>query len=424
MVEIAAASRVGAEPATTATGPLSGRRILLLIVGHLANAPRARKAAAALRAAGARVLVRGVWSQARLADEDMALAAAQGIDFRPVCDLRPGDGRLADRVRHRLAHELHRRAGVHGPRLFGPGAPEMLREARALRCDLTLAHCEQGLWVASRLLAGGARVAVDFEDWFSQDQMPGDRDEALRMRLQALERALLRDARATFTTTHAMAAALAADAQATRLPVVLPNSFEWQGEPEAATGGQGVRFHWFSQTIGPGRGLEVLAQALPLLRGDWSLSLRGALLGYRPWLEETFGASLARMRLLEPVEAARLPVETARHDVGLALELPYCRNKQYTASNKLFDYLRAGLAVIATDTLGQREAMDASGDVGWCVPAGDAAALAAAMQACIDEPHALRAHRAAALASAREVWDFRHHAPRLVETVARAVQDD
>lgn len=402
-------------------GELDGRRILLLIVGHLANAPRARKEAAALVRAGARVWVRGVWSDPARADEDRALAQSLGIDFEPVCDLRPGVGPATDRVRHALATRAWA-LRMRSPRLLGPGAPEMLRAARTLRCDLTIAHGEPGLWVVDRLARAGHRVGVDFEDWFSEDQLEHDRPAALRHWLRTLEHRLLRDAHHVTATTSAMAGALAEAAGVARVPAVVPNSFAFDPQVRPADATPALRFHWFSQTVGPGRGLETLAAALPLLHGDWQLTLRGALHGHAAWFDRLFGAAWGdRVRRVDTLPVDELPRAVAQHDVGLALEVPYCRNKDLTASNKLFDYLRGGLAVIATDTRGQHEAMSAGAPVGSIVPPADAQALARAMQSCIDDRAQAQQLRQNARAMARDTWDFARFEPVIVRSVTGAL---
>jgi glycosyltransferase involved in cell wall biosynthesis len=404
-----------------------GRTVLIVIVGHLASAPRAQKEAAALRAAGARVVVRGNWSDPALVAEDTALAAALGVDFAPATDLRRGSGHLGDRLRHRFARLLHAWTGRVLPRTLGPGAPELLRIARRLRADLTMVHSEPGLWLGRRLLDDGLRVGVDFEDWFSHDQLPTDRGDAVRGVLRELERFHLRHAHCCLATTQVMAEALARDAGTARVPVAIPNSFPDDGGrviPDRAdgAGATAVSFYWFSQTIGPARGLEALAAALPLLRGDWVLHLRGALGVHAGWFDAQFPPELrARIHVLAPVSNAELPARSRAHDVGLALELPYCDNKQLTASNKIHEYLRVGLAVIATATEGQAEVMRASPGAGQLVPAGDAPALAAAMQRMIDAPELLReTKRQSALAGAR-TWDWSFFEPQLLAALGAAL---
>lgn len=404
-----------------------GRTVLIVIVGHFASAPRAQKEAAALRAAGARVFVRGNWFDPALVAEDLAIARELDVDFAPASDLRREGGHLGDRLRHRFSKQLYRWTGRVTPRTLGPGAPELLRAARRIRADLTVVHSEPGLWVARHLLAEGMRVGVDFEDWFSHDQLPADRGPRVREVLRALERFHLQHAHCCLATTRVMAAAMAGDAATTRVPVAIPNSFpadDGQLIPDRADadGATAVSFYWFSQTIGPARGLETLAAALPLLRGDWALHLRGAVGPRRDWIEALFPATLrSRIHVLAPVSNAELPGRSRAHDVGLALEVPYCMNKQLTASNKIHEYLRVGLAVIATATQGQAEVMQASPGAGVLVDAGDAPGLAAAMQRMIDAPAALREFKRRSADAGAQVWDWARFQPRLVDALAGAL---
>ena len=346
-----------------------------------------------------------------------------------MTDFRRDGGRLADRFRHRLARLAHDWLGQVSPRTLGPGAWELLRAARAAKADLTVVHSEPGLWLGSKLLDEGLRVAVDFEDWFSHDQLPGDRPEDVRRLLQTLERHLLRNAHGCTTTTLVMAHALASDAGTARVPVVVPNCFAADASTLAPVDpdprdDSATSFYWFSQTIGPTRGLETLAKALVRLHGNWTVHLRGSLGSHRDWFEQTFPASLrGRVHCLGPVSNAQLPARTRSHDVGLALELPYCENKQLTASNKIHEYLRGGLAIIATATEGQREVMQRSPGAGLLVDAGDEAGLADAMQAMIDEPARLASFKAQSTRASRETWDWKVHAPRLLAALHGAMTD-
>ena len=406
----------------------AGRSVLSLIVGHLASAPRAQKEARALRAAGARVVVRGNWFDPQLADEDLALARELDIDFAAVTDLRRGSWKLGDRLRHRIANEGFNRFGLVSTRILGHGGPELLHAARRINADLTMVHSEPGLWVGRKLLEEGHRVGVDFEDWFSHDQPPEDRGSPVRTVLQDHERYLLNNAHCCLTTTRVLAEALARDAGTSRVPVVVRNCFlaiePGQVLPGVAdlADSPAVSFYWHSQTIGPHRGLETLAQALPLLQGDWRLNLRGSLRGYGEWFTNTFPRDLqGRIRCLEVVSNAELPGRTRSHDVGLALEVPYCLNKELTASNKIHEYLRGGLAVIATQTQGQEEVMQASPDSGVLVAPGDPVALAAAMQRMVDDAPRLHACRLASAHAGRTTWDWKLQQPILLRAMADAL---
>lgn len=385
--------------------------VLILIGGHLATAPRPQKEAAAAKAAGFDVQILGTWWDSQLAEEDIALAHRIGAAYRPVVDIRhAGVKNKLLRLRQRAAKELLRRTGVATARSFGVGAREMLREASRLSPVLTMVHSEAGLWAGKRLLERGFRVGVDFEDWFSEDLPVADRKGRPIVQLKELERYMLRHADLSFTTTDILAQALAEDAGTDRIPVVIPNAFPCIDGLKAVQEKRdpnSVSFYWFSQTIGPGRGLEALAKALPKLKGNWELHLRGYLRGYRQWFNETFEPSVRdRVFCHECVSNEELPAYTAAHDVGLALEVPHCQSRDLTATNKIFEYLRCGLAVIATSTQGQVEVMKKCSEAGCLIPPNDSSSLAAVMQRYIDDNETLNKAKNATRYGSEHAWEW------------------
>jgi len=61
----------------------------------------------------------------------------------------------------------------------------------------------------------------------------------------------------------------------------------------------------------------------------------------------------------------------AEHDIGFAGETPSIRSRDLTATNKILQYLLAGLAVVASDTAGQRECAGQASDAVFLYPSGD-----------------------------------------------------
>lgn len=96
------------------------------------------------------------------------------------------------------------------------------------------------------------------------------------------------------------------------------------------------------------------------------------------------------------------------YDVGLALERPENDNYSRTVTNKFFSYMLAGLAVLATDTPGQREVFNNVPAAAALYSAGDAGALAAQLQQWLDQPERLRAAQEAAWRATRDqyCWDI------------------
>jgi len=416
-------------------------KILILISGHLCTAPRPQKEAETLTAAGYDVTVRGFWFDPELVERDRTLIAHKKWQFEPIVNFQPTtlQGRLRNwlvRLQGRIARERFQRFRTFSPALLGYGIGVMLTAARQARADLTIVHSEAGLWVGNQLLNQGFRVGVDFEDWFSEDLMPEARAARPITQLKALEQRLARDCTYCLATSHALAAALAEAYQAPQ-PTVIYNVFPW-AERQHMDHQRRDRcnlnlpsLHWFSQTIGPGRGLETLFQALPYLTIPVEIHLRG---NYpdssRQWLESlvpaewrdlTAGSKEHRLFIHPTVSNAELLSRIAEHDIGLALESTDIPSRNLTVTNKLFQYMQAGLTVIATDTVGQQEILFQRPALGHLIPAHNPLALAQALKDLIDAPDKLSTVKDTALQTAEENFCWEKQAAKLLQTAELAL---
>jgi glycosyltransferase involved in cell wall biosynthesis len=406
-------------------------RIRIYIGRHLCTAPRAVKEADALAAAGHEVSVHGLWFDPRLVTRDQALLASRLWTFSPYADARPGTAvrsLLWFRVRlsHRLARAAWRYLRLALPDAYGYGARELRTHALRQAVDLAIFHSEGGLQAAPALRRLGRRVGVDFEDWYSRD-LPGH-ERRLRpiAALAALENeALLRD-RYLLAPSTALATALAA-ASGGSTPEVVYNAFPLP-KPASPTGTDSrspdrVSLHWFSQTLGPGRGLETVFTTLPLLDFPWELHLRGDdPSGYFPRLLSGLPAPLRPLvHRHDTVPNHELPGRIACHDLGLATDGPVSPSRDLTITNKLFQYLQAGLAVVAGDTAGHREVLSLAPDAGLVYPASDPAALAAALAALCSDPANLARARSASARAHAEFFAHERQAHRYAALAARAL---
>lgn len=401
-------------------------KILILIGGHLCTAPRPLKEADALARAGHQVLIHGVWFDPVLVDRDRQLLADQPWQFQPVLDFCPNRPltRLGVRSQSRLVREGYRRWGHISPALLGYGARAMLRAALRERPDLTIVHSEAGLWVGDQLLNRGWRVGVDFEDWFSQDLLPQAQASRPIAHLKQLEHRLMQQCTYCLTTSQALADTLAQVYQAPQ-PTVIYNVFPQTDYPQTATNPAIPRLHWFSQTIGPGRGLETLFQALPRVTTPVELHLRGHCAPpTQTWLHSQIPAHWHDRVFVHPtVSNAQLPARIAEHDIGLALEQADPPSRNLTITNKLFQYLQAGLAVIATDTAGQREVATHCPEAVHLVANGNPTQLAQAIDRLASRSPALAAAKAAARQAAQTHFCWEHHRDRLLAAADRALSE-
>jgi len=402
-------------------------KILILIGAHLCTAPRPQKEADILSAAGHDVIVRGVWFDPVRVDRDRNLMADKPWRFEPVLDFRP-HRRLTNwgvRLETKFARHQFQQSGRVLPALLGYGARAMLKAALREQADLTIVHSEAGLWVGEQLLNRGWRVGVDFEDWFSQDLLPGALASRPVQEIKRLETVLIRTCSYCLTTSHALADTLATVYQAAK-PTVVYNVFP-ESDPEPLPPAQSAtlpRLHWFSQTIGPGRGLETLFQALPSLPLSVEVHLRGNYPDHaRSWLEPQIPDDWRDRLFIHPtVPNHELPARIAEHDIGLALEQLDPPSRNLTITNKLFQYLQAGLAVIASDTAGQREVLQTCPQVGRLIPCQNPAALATAITDLLQNPFRLQTAKQAARQVIAERFSWKSQGDRLLQAAEQALR--
>ncbi|MFN7413164.1 MAG: glycosyltransferase [Dolichospermum sp.] len=405
-------------------------KILILIGAHLCTAPRPQKEAETLANAGHDVTIGGFWFDPDLVERDRLLMIHKKWQFLPIIDFQPHQkiNNWSVRWRSRITKEKFQRFGIFSPELLGYGVKEMLKTAQNFKADLTIVHAEAGLWVGSQLLDEGLRVGVDFEDWFSEDLLPEARAGRPIEKLKSLESRLINECSYCITTSHVMAKALA-QAYQSQVPTVIYNTFPWQ-ERSQLDGKIGDRqnldlpsIHWFSQTIGQGRGLEILFQALPHINQPIEIHLRG---NYpessRQWLEPQIPQQWRDHLFIHPtVPNHELLSRISEHDIGLALEVNNIPSRNLTITNKIFQYLQAGLAVIATNTEGQSEILNEYPEAGKIIPSHDAIALASAINNLVNDPQKLAATKKTALLAAQDQLNWENQENTILRLAAKAI---
>jgi glycosyltransferase involved in cell wall biosynthesis len=402
------------------------RRIAIISAAPPIGNPRVVKEAATLAGSGFDVTV-----VATAGDHaaNAALAAKHGFSFRPVGFLDTSSPwnqvrRLGLQLRNWLARNLHRRFGIESRYQLGPLAGKLFHAAELVRADYHIVHLESALWVGSELLHLGRTVGVDFEDWYSEDLPPEARKQRPIRLLRSLERKLLRNGLHCTCTSRAMADALAQQYDCPP-PVVIYNAFPWRdretidGLSKDRTRRQMLSIHWFSQTLGPGRGLEDLIAALPLLQSDAEIHLRGkAVPRFLQWLDSQLSVNLrSRVFIHDVVMGEELISRIAEHDIGFAGEQEYCQNKILTVSNKILHYLLGGLAVVASDTTGQREVAEQATGAVYLYRTGDPQDLARCLNLLLASPSHLMKAKEAAITAAKETFCWEKQATRFLHAI-------
>jgi glycosyltransferase involved in cell wall biosynthesis len=152
---------------------------------------------------------------------------------------------------------------------------------------------------------------------------------------------------------------------------------------------------------------------------------------WQPGFESSFLAD-ARSRGLDVERqihsyAPMFPEEIVRFaasfDVGLALEVPSSRNRQVCLTNKIFTYLLAGKAIIATETDGQRTFFEELPEVGYCYPSGDVDALVEKLETLASDRELLAYMSEHAIAAARARYNWNVESCKLLDLIAEVGAD-
>lgn len=410
-------------------------KILIVSGFEITANPRVVKEADALAEAGHQVTVLGAIhsAESKVRIDDML----RGRDWSHIAVFDQTDVRNMHRVaqnlarvRSRFSRKMNRQFGWESHRQISPVVDNLTRVALKGSADLTILHLEPALWAGIKLLEAGRRVAIDFEDWYSEDLLPADRAGRPLKLLRACEKRILQQAAYATTTSESLASALA-NANMCHLPTVVYNSFPIEGR-KTIDRKQRDRADfrlpsvtWFSQTIGPGRGLEELVAAMGLVKTPFQLHIRGT---PRPGIEKKLRAienrpEGSRIYFHRQVPQKELISRLAEHDVGYCGELSNCASRDLTITNKMFEYMRAGLAIIATDTKGQSEVKSKAGDAVRIFSQNDTNALALELEELISNPSRLAKAKMASARALEEHFDWGNSKQRMQELVAIAVEN-
>jgi glycosyltransferase involved in cell wall biosynthesis len=387
--------------------------VVFLTPGALGSNPRVVKAASACSEVGWSV---AVVSARRLAvveplDDDILLGAdwtSHRLDLRS--NLRWRRYRLEEEARRLLRSFV----GKGHPTSPASSLP-LLDRAKRLPARLYVAHYVAALPVAAEAAAKyGARFAFDAED-FHSGEFPKERASDRRRReILEIEAAHLPSAAFVTAAAPLIASAYEREYGIARPSVVLnvfPKRFSPKAPTEAGTAPHRPSLYWFSQTIGPDRGLECALRAIALTRTKPHLFLRGNILhGYDRVLGELarkLGIEM-HLHLLAPGLPSQMELLAAEHDLGLISETGHTTNRQIALTNKQFSYLSAGVPILMSDVPGHVEFAREVGAVAGLFEVNNHESLAQLIDARLENPLELVAlrRRAFELAQSRYNWDI------------------
>jgi LmbE family N-acetylglucosaminyl deacetylase/glycosyltransferase involved in cell wall biosynthesis len=408
------------------------KTICLVSGSHVSSNPRLVKEADALHAAGHRVHVIAGRNFPPSDALDALILSRARWSFTLV-DYSSGGRARVQRIVRRLARILLARF-PHAPlglaaRAHHPAAAQLAAAASRIRADLYIGHTLVGLFAAaSAARLHHARLGFDAEDFHLHETDAASSLPEEQHSIRRLESALL--PRCVHLTAAApLIAAAYASTYGIREPITVQNAFPLAEAPPppaaSAPVHDPVRFYWFSQTIGPGRGLESVVQLLARLKHPSCLSLRGTL------VNDTYAQTLAgiaraagfsgAIHFLPPAPSADMARLASEHDIGLAIEQSTPLNRDICLTNKLYTYLLAGIPIACTPTRAHLALAHDLGDAACVIDLDEPTQAAAVLDALLSDHPRYAAARLHARHLGQSRYNWENETPLLLSAVAQAV---
>ena len=345
-------------------------RIVIVTSGQPSANPRVVKEATALNAAGFQVAVvyapLSPWADAFDHKLFQDTPTIQWVPAAPHPHQRPFFYKYV-RLRRKFYEWLYKllpNSTIVAQRAFVLYSQELQATANSLPADLYIGHNLGALpAVISAAKKRKVLAAFDAEDYH--------RGEAAAGSLQHRTSQQLEDFYFPSLTYLSTASPLITKEYQSHFPgkniFTINNVFSRQYlQPVAKSKKWELSIFWFSQTIGPERGLENIIDALNLLSGKFiTLHLLGQCSSL--YKKEILNRSQhpTNIFFLEPVPLEQIFTLAAQFDIGLASEVPTCKNREICLTNKLFTYLLSSNCILASNTEAQVEFLNQFNGIGY-----------------------------------------------------------
>jgi hypothetical protein len=334
-------------------------KITIITSSHLVNNPRVWKEANALSTAGYDVTIFTTWHSKKLRSKDQNLIN-DSVNYNSMSNLIKSESSkmqiIYQKVIRKLANYIFYLFNSGSIYQFTARPKWQIKKITESKSDLYICHQETGLLIGVELLKMGYKVAIDFEDWYSEDYLNKFRPVNL---LKNAEAFVLKNAEYVSCPSESMAKSMREFYKVKKEINVIYNCFPIQEEVEPHSKKIAKSFLWFSQKIGPGRGIEELLSALQLVETNVEIHFVGKINNvYKEFVTRLLKDTKHVIKFVELLNHNELLDYVRKFEIGLALEPKFPLNKDLTISNKIMLYLQMKLRVVASHTVGQLELRD------------------------------------------------------------------
>lgn len=299
----------------------------------------------------------------------------------------------------------------------------LVQASKQIKADFYLAHNLAAL-PAAVLAAKKYQVKAGFdaEDYHRAESRSGYPCLAFRLKVMLEDQYI---PQLNYFTTSSAAIAELYQAHYQHSPLVIRNLLPVQATsfrevPQSTS--RTLKLFWFSQTIGPDRGIELIIESLKHLRtSQYELHLLGEPKpGYISKIYElaaSHGIPAAKLHFHMPLPPQLLYEYSCGFDIGLASEMAHCLNNDVALSNKLFTYIQAGLAVVLSDTKAQKAFYQQYPQIGRCYKKKCASHLGQSIQYYLDHDRELQRTKQANYTLGKETLNWERESVHFINKV-------
>lgn len=406
------------------------KRICLITPSHIASNPRLLKEAVALENEGYQVHIVFTQNLKYLVEHDYLLLKEHPLWTYDVLDLtkkspdiwfRNKWNTLLQKISHWLLSFFS--IPVLWVLAINRNYRWQLKKAIDAKADLYIAHNLAALPVAvSSAKKKNVHCGFDAEDFHRNETSdnPNDIDVILKTHIEDKYLNLIN----YLTTASPLISKAYKELYPQLNPVTINNVFELKHQPPLnLNNDKSLKLFWFSQTIGKNRGLEDIIHALNELNNPL---IELHLLGNLSTREYNYFNNLATFKInyYPPVPNAELLKFAAQFDVGLALEINEPFNREICLANKIFTYLLAGLATIASDTKAQQQFIGNHPGIGLCYHIGNVNQLKEYILNLLNNKELLNTYKTNAYKLAQGTYNWELESLKFIQIIEALFQAD
>jgi glycosyltransferase involved in cell wall biosynthesis len=176
-----------------------------------------------------------------------------------------------------------------------------------------------------------------------------------------------------------------------------------------------LRLFWFSQTLGPDRGVENIISALELLK---ECNIKFTILGsssdeFRNTLINQISKP-SMLEFMDPVAPDEIFSLAAKAHIGVVSEVLVDENKNLCLANKLFTYLLAGNCLLISNTKAQKKFLEDYPGIGLLYDSNDANCIAEQLQKLYYDRELLNKCRRTALNLGQHKLNWEEESKKLI----------